>query len=79
MNVYVIEEGCQYEGTGIVAIYERYVDAIAAAKNVVERHVYRNYKESPITDREYSGGIVAIWQDGSDILLITRHNVIEAK
>ena len=75
MKVYVIEEGCSYEGTGIVAIYADESAARLAAEYMVQHNTFRNYEVTALDPELVSDRLVAAWHDGSDILTISKFEV----
>ncbi len=76
MNVFVIEQGCYYEGTAIESIHETAAGALKAALEIIDSDRYHNYnKIDPGTYRYGITRAIHQWADGSDILYIKKHEV----
>ena len=73
MIIYVIEEGCQFEGTGIISLHLTEEGAVKKAENIVATSRMREY-----TKRIAEGGReLHRWADGNDISVIDKHETEE--
>jgi len=73
--VYIIQEGCYYEGTGIRGVYSTLNRAKRHAEAVV---LNSTRKYEPVEPKTYKYGIgkaLVQWADSSDILYISQHKV----
>jgi len=77
VKVYVIEEGCKYEGTGIVAIYALESSALLACDHIIANHRMRKYTRGVVDAVSFAAGLRHVWEDESDILYISEHEVIQ--
>lgn len=66
VKIFIVQEGCQYEGTGIVSLHLKEEDAVKKAESIVANSTFRNYKRG-----EPGGGKeIHLWNDGTDVLII---------
>jgi hypothetical protein len=70
-KVYIVMEGCKYEGCGINSVHASEEGALSTAKAIVETSNYRNYTK----DAQPDSGTVYSWSDESDILIIITREV----
>lgn len=71
-KVYIVMEGCKYEGCGIVSIHASEDGAFAKAEEIVKTNRYRRYTKNPNSD---DSSVLHRWSDETDILIITTYEV----
>lgn len=67
MKIFIVQEGCKYEGTGIVSLHLTEKDALKKAQDIIATSNYRNYRKSEL-DGLFK--VIHRWNDESDILII---------
>lgn len=66
MKIFIVQEGCKYEGTGIVSLHLTEESALKKAQDIIATSNYRNYTKSELDGFK----VIHRWNDESDILII---------
>lgn len=77
MKIYIVEEGCCYDGLVIQSIHRTENGAVLSAKNIVGKSKMYSYVKNPL-QVEDEKGLLHRWIDESyehDVLIIKEYDV----